>query len=120
MAKHILVVLSNAQDGQDEAFNRWYTETHLGDVLKIPGYAAAQRFRLSDTQLRPDGAPYRYLAIYEVEAGDPAAAARALTDAGAEMVIDPSLDRSRTAAWFFTPLTQRVTAADHASAPVTI
>jgi hypothetical protein len=109
MGKHILVVLSNARDGEEEAFNRWYTKTHLGDVLKIPGYTAAQRFELSGAQLGPGDLPYRYLALYEVDADDLAAAGRALTNAGPEMVIDSSLDRGRTVAWFYSPITERVT-----------
>lgn len=108
MAKHVLLVLSNATDGQDDAFNEWYTNTHLQDVLKVPGYTAAQRFKLSDAQLGPGNVPYTYLAIYEVESDDLAATGRALT--GTEMYIDPSLDRSGTVAWFYTPVTEMVPA----------
>jgi hypothetical protein len=110
MAKHILIVLSNAQDGTDEQFNRWYTETHLGDILTLPGYAAAQRFTLSETQMAAGDLPYRYLAIYEVDADDVAAAAEALRANTGGMVIDPALDRSRTVAWFYSPITERVVA----------
>lgn len=108
MAEHVLVVLSNAQDGADEQFNRWYTDTHLGDILKLPGYSAAQRFKLSETQLAAGDLPYRYLAIYEVDAADVAAAAEAMRSNAGSMVIDPALDRSRTVAWFYTPITERV------------
>src|SRR4051794_36184117 len=110
MAKHILVVLSNAQEAADERFNRWYTETHLGDILTLPGYSAAQRFKASETQLGSGDVPYRYLAIYEVDAEDVASAAAAMRSNTGNMVIDPSLDRSRTVAWFFTPITERVEA----------
>jgi hypothetical protein len=110
MAKHIFVVLSNAQDGTDEQFNCWYTETHLGDILALPGYSAAQRFKLSETQLAAGDLLYRYLAIYEVDADDVAVAAEALRANTGGMVIDRALDRSRTVAWFFTPITERVTA----------
>jgi hypothetical protein len=110
MAKHILVVLSNAQDGTDEQFNRWYTETHLGDILTLPGYSAAQRFKLSETQMAAGDPPYRYLAIYEVDAEDVASAAEVLRANSGRMVIDPALDRSRTVAWFYTPITERVEA----------
>ena len=106
MGKHILVVLSNAADGKDDAFNSWYTNQHLHDVLKIPGYTAAQRFKLSEAQLGPNAVPYQYLAIYEVEADELAAAGKALT--GTEMYIDPALDRDRTVAWFYSPITERV------------
>lgn len=108
--KHLLVVLSNAQDGTDEQFNRWYTDTHLGDIIALPGYTAAQRFKLSATQLAAGDLPYRYLAIYEVDADDVASAAEALRSNTGSMVIDPALDRSRTVAWFYTPITERVAA----------
>ncbi len=113
MAKHVLVVLSNATEGGDDEFNEWYTNRHLGDVLKLPGYTAAQRFRLSDAQLGTGELPYRYLAIYEVEADTAADAAAALTGGigGVDaMYISPTLDMARTSAWFYTPITGRVTA----------
>jgi hypothetical protein len=109
MAKHLLVVLSNATEGQDEAFNQWYTNTHLGDVLKVPGYVAAQRFKLSEMQLGPGAFPYRYMALYEVETDNLEQACRALTEGAAgSMYIDPALDRDRTVAWFYSPITERV------------
>ena len=108
MAKHIFLVLSNAQDGADEQFNRWYTETHLGDIVALPGYSAAQRFKLSETQLTPGELPYRYLAIYEVDAEDVGSAVEAMRSGAGRMVIDPALDRSRTVAWFYTPITERL------------
>ena len=37
MAKYTFVVLTNAVDGKDDTFNEWYTNTHLGDVLAVPG-----------------------------------------------------------------------------------
>ncbi len=110
MAKQTLVVLSNATEGGDEEFNKWYTDTHLGDVLKLKGYKAAQRFKLSDKQMGGEQ-PYRYLALYEVETEDPAEAAAELRgDAGRAMPISPTLDRTRTVAWFYTPITEKVTA----------
>lgn len=112
MGKHVLVVLSNATTGDDDEFNDWYTNRHLADVLKLRGYKAAQRFRLSDAQLGPAEIPYRYLAIYEVEADDVADAAAALTRgiSGPDaMYLSPTLDMGRLSAWFYTPITERVT-----------
>jgi hypothetical protein len=111
MGKHLLVVLSNATEGGDDEFNRWYTNTHLGDILALNGYTAAQRFKLSETQLGAADAPYKYLALYEVDEGDLPAAAGALSgDATRNMEISPTLDRDRTVAWFFSAITERVTA----------
>ena len=113
MAKHVLVVLSNCHEGTDDTFNKWYTETHLHDVISVPGFSAAQRFKLSETQMGEGPLPYQYLAMYEVESDDVNVPKDGLAKAaagGASMYIDPSIDRDRTVAWFYTPITERVTA----------
>jgi len=113
MARHILLVLSNATEGGDDAFNDWYTNIHLSDVLKVEGFVAAQRYRMSGTQLAGGDLPYQYLAVYELETDDLSRAAAALGAAGAGeggMVISPALDRSRTVAWFYEPITELVKA----------
>ena len=113
MAKHVLVVLSNCHEGTDDAFNSWYTNTHLRDVINVPGFSAAQRFRVSGTQMGDGPMPYQYLAVYEVDAEDVNVPKDGLAQAaagGASMYIDPSIDRERTVAWFYTPITDRVTA----------
>ena len=68
MAKHMLLVFTNAADGKDDEFNRWYNEVHLVDVLAVDGFVAAQRFALKD--MSGSASPHRYLAIYEVETDD--------------------------------------------------
>jgi len=35
MGKYILLVQSNATDGKEEEFNKWYDEIHLGEVLRV-------------------------------------------------------------------------------------
>ena len=113
---HVLIVLSNAVEGQDDAFNDWYTNTHLGDVTALTGFVAAQRYRLSDGQVGDADMerPYRYLAIYEVKEDMLDAAVAALGAAAAErgeaMVISDALDMERTVAWMYSPTTGRVSA----------
>ena len=66
MPQHLMLVLSNARTDQEDEFNRWYDE-HMRDTIdKLDGFAAAQRFELSQLPGAPD-VPYRYLAVYEVE-----------------------------------------------------
>ncbi len=48
--KHVLVVMSNPAPGKEQEYNDWYTNVHLGDVLKVPGIVSAQRFKLDDKQ----------------------------------------------------------------------
>ena len=82
MAKNLHIVFGQPPEGiSDEEFNRWY-DAHLGEILAVPGFVSAQRFRLdpvvSDTAAP---APFRYLALYEID-GDPAAAIAELERSG--------------------------------------
>lgn len=63
------VVLTNAVAGREAEFNDWYTNTHLPDVMAIPGVVSAERFELAEYQRNPQQ-PFRYLAIYEIETDD--------------------------------------------------
>ena len=88
--KFVLTVFSNPAPGREEDYNKWYNDVHLGDVLRIPGFTGAQRFKLA----AGGDAPHKYLAIYEFEAADPntvlaTLGARAGT---ADMVISEALD----------------------------
>lgn len=109
MTKQVLVVLSNATEGDDDEFNRWYSDEHLADVLKLKGYVAAQRFKLSEDQIGRGEVPYRYFSLYEIETDDPADAPAALATGLQTMALSPTLDLSRTVAWYYTPVTGRVT-----------
>jgi hypothetical protein len=48
--------------GEDE-YNNWYNNVHLDDVVSLPGFVRAQRFRLDE----PSKFEYRHLAIYEIK-----------------------------------------------------
>ena len=105
--KHILVVLTNAVDGQDDEYNEWYDNQHLKDVLALDGYVAAQRFGLAEpgpsTELS-----HRYLALYEIETDDLAKVHEGLGAAAntPAMPISPAL-KSGSVIGYFTPLGER-------------
>lgn len=88
----LFIVLTNATPGDDEEFNRWYTGTHIPDVLDVPGFVAAQRFRFIDHPAL-QGNPFGYGALYEIRADMTEAALTQLgARAGTErMVISPTL-----------------------------
>ncbi len=119
MTKHTLVVLTNANEGADDAFNDWYTNTHIGDILALEGFTAAQRFKLSETQLAEGDLPYRYLALYEIETDDLAGARAALLEGAPQMEISDAFDQAGAKAWLFSPITERVTAEETAAARAT-
>lgn len=66
MPKYQYVVMSNPTPGKEEEYNRWYNEQHLHDVVAVPGFVAAQRFRVEGE----GSLPHRYLALYEIETDD--------------------------------------------------
>jgi hypothetical protein len=65
------IVFSRPPEGiSEEEFNRWY-DAHLPEILSIPGFVSARRFRLeSVVEDATAPTPFRYLALYEIE-GDP-------------------------------------------------
>jgi hypothetical protein len=73
MAKGIMVVQAAPADPACEAeFNDWYDNTHLAEVLAVPGFVAGERYRAH----MPDGGAgptHPYLAIYHIDADDLAA-----------------------------------------------
>jgi hypothetical protein len=66
MTTYKFVVLSKPVSGREDEYNDWYENTHLDDVLDVPGIERAQRFEFHDAM--GTGEPeHRYLAIYDIE-----------------------------------------------------
>lgn len=70
MGQYKLVVLTRPVEGREDEFNQWYNDVHLDDVLKIPGFTAAQRFRIVGEPVNTENA-WKYYAVYEVDHDDP-------------------------------------------------
>jgi hypothetical protein len=115
MAKYTFVVMTNATSGKDAEFNEWYNKQHIPDVLTVPGFVRAQRFRLADARMGGDtNKPHRYLALYEIETDDlPRTLKELASRAGtADMVMSDSIDIKNVAACIFTPVAEMVEAKD--------
>lgn len=101
----LLLALSNARDDQHDTFNDWYDQRHLVDVLAVPGFLGARRYRIaSETAGQPS--PWQYLAIYQITPGRAAEAVSELSArVGSEvMPLSPALDLERTQAQIYLPL----------------
>ena len=62
MPKGIMVVQSRPVSAEREAeYNDWYDNTHIPEILAIPGFVSARRYKV------PGPEPI-YLAIYDLEA----------------------------------------------------
>lgn len=113
VAKFKLLGFTKPAEGREDEYNQWYSETHLPDLLKIPGIVTAQRFRLSKTQKPADAQPWKYLAIYDCDADDPqqiidGIASRAGT---AQLPISSALAEDRYVC-YFEPITEMMHAKD--------
>jgi hypothetical protein len=73
--KDLFIALTNPIEGEDDAFNKWYDNTHVPEVLDVPGVVTAQRYDVADlpvpddpdlpAQLPPP--THRYMVIYELD-----------------------------------------------------
>ncbi|MBV8134304.1 MAG: hypothetical protein JO121_01505 [Deltaproteobacteria bacterium] len=113
MAKYAFIVLTNPVEGKESEYNDWYNRQHIPDVLNVPGFVSAQRFRLADTQMnRDENRAHKYLAIYEIETDDLAGTLKELrARAGtAEIVPSDAIDMKKVATHIFTPVAEKVLA----------
>ena len=69
MRRFKMLVFSQPFPGREEEFNAWYTGRHLDDLCALPGFTAAQRFKLHSVSMGTTLNPH--LAIYDVETDDP-------------------------------------------------
>ena len=68
MPRYKLVVMSGPQDGRAAEYHDWYQNSHLQQVMELPGFQAGQRYRLSTALI--EGETFPFLAIYDIETDD--------------------------------------------------
>lgn len=112
----LLIVFSDpTPDADVERFNRWYTDVHVPDVLRLGGARSARRYRSSGVSLLPGiPEPGGYVAVYQIEA-DTEDDVRALAEklqaglAAGQADIDPTLDLSSVRAAWVLPIGDEIT-----------
>lgn len=106
MAKHFLVALTNAVEGQEDEFREWYSNTHLRDLLAVPGCRSAKFFGISHTQRIEPPYPFTHMAIYEIDSDDIQGFLDELDRrrGGPEMQISDALSPTKLSL-FFAPIT---------------
>jgi hypothetical protein len=112
LTSYKLIVFTDPVPGREDEYNDWYDHVHLRDVLAVPGFVAAQRFRLTMPMI--GDLKSRYLAVYEFEAAIPAEVLaeigrRAGTD---QMVVIDAVDMGSASAAVFEPCSEGVFAPD--------
>jgi hypothetical protein len=99
MKHYRFVVMTHPKPGQQAELLRWYDAEHIPEVLGVPGFVAAQRFRHVRDETVPDESQTTpNLVIYEIESSDIQATMEALAKAreAARVTISPALDSART------------------------
>jgi hypothetical protein len=65
MAKYWFFAFSDCKDPtRADEYNRWYSDTHIPDMLQVPGMAQATRWEAAEPK---EGMKRQYLALYEFE-----------------------------------------------------
>jgi hypothetical protein len=71
MPKYVMAVMTRpASPDREDEFNEWYTNTHIGEVISVPGFTGARRLKQIEALKNPTSPEQDYLALYEVEADD--------------------------------------------------
>jgi len=63
-----MVVYSRPAPNREDEYNDWYQNVHLGELVALPGFRSAQRFRFARSLVEGDA--YPYMSIYEIETDD--------------------------------------------------
>jgi hypothetical protein len=68
---HKMMVLAKAKPGQVDALAKWYDETHINDLLAVPGLITAERHTVMPVK-RPEATPeWDFMLIYELQGENP-------------------------------------------------
>ena len=119
MRRFKMLVYSQPHAGREAEFDEWYTGRHLADICALPGFTAAQRFRLHGVSMGTS--LNRHLAIYDVETDDPDWVIEnmfAQRDTPA-MPISPAFDLDATTVRLYEEATGMITSLDASPAAAT-
>jgi hypothetical protein len=111
MANHLFLVFSDPVEGCDAAYNTWY-DRHVQDILRLPGFVAAQRLIKRD--VARSTAVHEYLTVYEID-GEPEDAIGGLRQAVIDKKLenpDPTCVAPKLTSYVYTPVTKRFTRVD--------
>ncbi|HVF76525.1 MAG TPA: hypothetical protein VM938_15925 [Acidimicrobiales bacterium] len=107
--KAVMVAFTNRTSGtSNEAFNAWYDEIHIPEVLGVPGFVAATRYRGSSVDPGLGSRAHEYLCVYEIEADDLATAKKGLAAAAPTWQPTDVLDLESRSILFYEQITETV------------
>lgn len=96
----ILAVTSRAVPDREAAYDRWYADVHVGEVLSLAGFVDCRRYRRLGMDGQPTGA---WDAHYGVETDDPAALLQSLFAATPTFAMSDAIDIGSVSFAFLQP-----------------
>lgn len=116
MKKYVFLAFTNPTIGREEEYNKWYDEQHLADVINVPGFVSARRFRLSPGQFQfnTKTPEHKFLALYEIETDDIVKVLKELASrvGTPEVVMTDAIDMSTLSSPVFEQITERQDASE--------
>ena len=106
MTKHLVLVLTEPNEGRDAEFHDYYENLHLDEVIASTGWQSAQRFELADSV--GQDCPLPYLALYETEAEDPKSIIPHMNATRDQRAQSDALNKRTAGVWVF-----RATGSEH-------
>lgn len=110
MTQGVLVVYTKPlSPDQEDAFNTWYDDTHVPDVLRVEGIVAATRYRVAAAQPPGTELPVqRYMAVYELDTDDLQSVVDDMLRSAPDRHISSAFDRASADAVVWEQITPRV------------
>ena len=98
MSNYKMIVMSRPAAGREDEYNDWYQNVHLGELVALPGFKSARRFRFARSLA--EGEVYPYMSIYEIETDDIDAALQGLRGTAEKglLTMSDSIDLTDTSA----------------------
>ena len=97
--KHLVLILTEPTEGNEAAYNDYYDNLHLDEVLATTQLTSAQRFKL--TGEAGEGCPLPYLAVYESDADSAEEVLRDLNETRSQRQQSDALNRRTGRVWVF-------------------
>jgi hypothetical protein len=98
MPRYKMVVMSQPLAGRENEYNDWYQNVHLAELVALPGFRSARRFRFARSLV--EGEVHPYLAEYEIVTDDIDAVLDSLRSAalGKILTMSDAIDTANTRA----------------------
>jgi len=97
--RHLILILTEPTEGQEDEFNDYYENTHLDEVIETAGWSSAQRFKLAG-QAGAD-CPLPYLAVYEAEGEDAQSIIDGMNETRGQRAQSGSINKKTGRVWVF-------------------